>query len=92
MESDPRSQIQEARSEKLVSRLRDTNPAPAPFQTQGLFTSAKRKLMGIPAITWYRSTRVSVIQARSYNVGPVDVEAFGVPFYFQPGESPSAWL
>jgi hypothetical protein len=31
------SQIREARSEKLVSRLRDTNSAPAPFQMQGLF-------------------------------------------------------
>jgi len=89
------SQIREARSEKLVSRLRDTNSAPIfsrrrAFQTQGLFTSARRKLTGISAITEYRTTRVSATETRSYNGGPVDVEAFGVLFHFQPGESPSA--
>jgi len=89
------SQIREARSEKLVSRLRDTNSAPAPFQTQsfsdaGLFTSARRKLTGTSAITGYRTTRVSAIETRGYNDGPVDVEAFGVPFHFQPEESSSA--
>jgi hypothetical protein len=89
------SQIREARSEKHVSRLRDTNSAAIlsrrrAFQTRGLFTSARRKLTGTSAITGYRTTRVSAIQALSYNDGPVDVEAFGVPFHCQPGESPSA--
>jgi len=42
------------------------------------------------AITGYRTTRVSAIETRSYSGSPVDVEAFGVLFRFQPEESLSA--